>query len=41
MPIYPTHQHDFAPLDEQGEKCMTCDYARWRGVPGSEYPVEE
>ena len=37
MPIYPTHEHRFLPIDEHGEECSACGYARWRGIPGSEY----
>jgi len=38
MPVYPTHHHDFTPIDEHGERCLSCGYARWRGIVGSEYP---
>jgi hypothetical protein len=40
MSVGATHDHAYAPIDEHGERCTICGYARWRGVVGSEYPEE-
>lgn len=38
MPVYPTHQHQFAPTGPETEQCGDCGYHRFRGVVGSEVP---